>query len=206
MNARTGSLRHEARGLLELPRLAWQLPALARLPRGARQSVLVLPGRGTDDVTTLPLRSYLRFLGYDVHGWALGRNDGDVDRLAPAVGARVGELAARSGAAVALVGQSMGGTIARAAAGQDATAIAQIITLGSPSVRFRTLRAQPAPLTVVFSALDRVVAPHLALAGTEGAEVIEVSSTHYAMGIDPDVWAVVGRRLATTRPAAPAAA
>lgn len=205
MRARTGSLRHEARGLVELPRLTRRLPGLVRLPRGDQRPVLVLPGRGTDDVTTVPLRRYLRFLGYDVHGWSLGRNDGDVDRFAPAVRARVDELAARSGAAVSLVGQSMGGTIARAAAVGDAASIDRIITLGSPSVRFRALRAQPAPTTVVFSARDRVVPPHLALAGTEGAEVVEVRSTHYAMGIDPDVWAVVGRHLATDRAAAPAA-
>ena len=46
------------------------------LPRGDGHPVLVLPGLLADDVSTRTLRAVLRRLGYDVHGWGLGRNIG----------------------------------------------------------------------------------------------------------------------------------
>ena len=51
-------------------------PLMPRLPRGDGHSVLVLPGLLADDVSTRALRTVLRKLGYDVHGWGLGRNIG----------------------------------------------------------------------------------------------------------------------------------
>ena len=51
-------------------------PLLPRLPRGDGHPVLVLPGLLADDVSTRALRTVLRRLGYDVHGWGLGRNIG----------------------------------------------------------------------------------------------------------------------------------
>ena len=51
-------------------------PFVQRLPRGDGHSVLVLPGLLADDVSTRALRNVLRRLGYDVHGWGLGRNIG----------------------------------------------------------------------------------------------------------------------------------
>ncbi|HXG27474.1 MAG TPA: hypothetical protein VNJ47_01325, partial [Nevskiales bacterium] len=51
-------------------------PWLGRLPRGDGQPVLVVPGFGATDTSTLPLRRVLRRLGYAAHGWELGRNLG----------------------------------------------------------------------------------------------------------------------------------
>ena len=68
---RSGLMR-EARGLFELPRLLLRFPALARMPRGQGAPVLVLPGFGAGDSSTILLRAYLRLLGYRVRG--LGRS------------------------------------------------------------------------------------------------------------------------------------
>ena len=54
----------EARGLVELPRLLFRFPELARQPRGQGQPVLILPGYGAGDGSTAILKSYLRLLGY----------------------------------------------------------------------------------------------------------------------------------------------
>ena len=51
-------------------------PLVPRLPRGDGHPVLVLPGLLADDISTRALRVVLRRLGYDVHGWGLGRNIG----------------------------------------------------------------------------------------------------------------------------------
>ena len=45
-------------------------------PRGDGHPVLVLPGLITSDRSTVPLRSFLKSKGYDVHGWEHGRNYG----------------------------------------------------------------------------------------------------------------------------------
>ena len=56
-------------------------PLMPRLPHGDGHSVLVLPGLLADDVSTRALRTVLRKLGYDVHGWGLGRNIGPDRRV-----------------------------------------------------------------------------------------------------------------------------
>ena len=59
------------------------------------------------DTSTRSLRRYFKLLGYDARGWGLGRNSGDVARLAPSCRNR-GEMSAASGSKVSLVGWSMG--------------------------------------------------------------------------------------------------
>ena len=49
-------LFREVRGLFELPRLMFNLPWLARLPRGRGEPVLVLPGYRVGDATTASSR------------------------------------------------------------------------------------------------------------------------------------------------------
>ncbi|MEO0975213.1 MAG: hypothetical protein AAFX85_19155, partial [Pseudomonadota bacterium] len=47
---------------------------LRSAPPAPTRTVVVLPGIGTDDRVTAPLRFYLRRHGYDAQGWGLGRN------------------------------------------------------------------------------------------------------------------------------------
>ena len=58
----------------ELASFATFRPILERAPRGDGHPVLVLPGLGGDDRSTVPLRGFLRRRGYAVHGWGLGTN------------------------------------------------------------------------------------------------------------------------------------
>lgn len=69
-----GLLAAEGRGLLDIPALLAAAPLLATAPRGQPHPVLVLPGLGADDRSTIGIRSFLKQLGHDVHGWGLGRN------------------------------------------------------------------------------------------------------------------------------------
>jgi hypothetical protein len=61
----------EARGLIELPRLLLRFPSLARQPRGNGEPVLILPGYGAGDGSTMILKGYLRLLSYRARGWGL---------------------------------------------------------------------------------------------------------------------------------------
>ena len=124
----------ELRGALELPRLLLRFPRLSRQPRGRGERVLVLPGYGAGDASTAVLRAYLGFLGYRPHGWALGRNHGDVPSLLPRVVGRLDALARSEGGPIGVIGWSLGGYLAREAARERPAAARQVITLGSPVV------------------------------------------------------------------------
>ena len=82
--ASSGVIR-EARGLIELPRLLWRFPVLALQPRGNGEPVLLFPGHGMGDGSTLILKAYLRLLGYRARGLGLGRNMGVITDLLPRV-------------------------------------------------------------------------------------------------------------------------
>ncbi|TQV66991.1 alpha/beta hydrolase [Exilibacterium tricleocarpae] len=107
-------------------------PLLRALPRGAGQPVLVIPGFGTTDGSTYVLRRYLRKWGYRPETWAQGLNRGFRQRLLQGVEDRLRHIHERSGQAVSIVGQSLGGIYARELARRNPALVRQVITLGSP--------------------------------------------------------------------------
>src|SRR6476619_1263841 len=95
------------RAVGELGLLFAGMPMLAATARpGDNHTVLVMPGLGASDVSTRPLRRFLKSLGYDVHGWQLGRNEGPTSRMLDSVGRRFLDLHGRRGEGVSLVGWS----------------------------------------------------------------------------------------------------
>lgn len=218
-----GLLAGEALSGLELGRLLVRSPALRAAPRGDAP-VAVLPGLGADDASTLPLRFFLRRLGHEVQGWSLGRNRGDVPALVPRVSRAVAELAERHGRPVHLIGQSVGGVIAREIARDEPAHVARVITLGTPVIggpsytrlasrwtpeeraRIAALTEKrnripiTVPLTVVYSRRDGIVSWEACIDTVNAhAEHVEVSSSHLAMGVDPKVWLLCSERLAAER-------
>ena len=74
-------LTEPARGLADLAGLWVAAPWLSLAPRGGRHGVLVLPGLLASDSSTVLLRWFLGWLGYDVRGWSLARNLGPTDQV-----------------------------------------------------------------------------------------------------------------------------
>ena len=66
----------EGRAFLEGSVALAALPWLRQAPEGDGHPVLVLPGLGANDVSTVPLRNYLRERGYAPHPWNFGFNFG----------------------------------------------------------------------------------------------------------------------------------
>ena len=66
----------EGRALHEFGAFLGALPLLSLAPRGDGHPVLVLPGLVATDLSTRPLRSFLKNRGYVTYGWGLGRNYG----------------------------------------------------------------------------------------------------------------------------------
>ncbi len=213
----------EARGLLELPKLLIQFPALARQPRGRGQRLLVLPGYGAGDASTAVLRTYLRFLGYRPQGWGLGRNHGEVPDLLPRVAERLETLARDEGRAIGLIGWSLGGYLAREAARERPQSALQVITLGSPvvggpkytavagayrrrGIDLDAIEAEVAarnrlpletPVTAVYSRSDGVVAWRACIDHhSRNVEHVAVETTHLGLGFSPEVFQIIAKRLA----------
>jgi alpha/beta hydrolase family protein len=213
------TLAREARSGRELFRLPLHAARLRRVPRGAGRPVVLLPGLAATDLSLLALGRFLRRLGHDAHPLDLGRITPDVAGTVPLVLERIRQVA--GGDTVALVGQSLGGVLAREAARQEPHLIRRIVTFGSPVIggpdytatRNRYTASERAairrraeersriplavPVTAIWSANDGIVSPSACIDVRNGAvEHVEVTSSHLGMGFDPDVWRVVARRLA----------
>ncbi|MFT6407655.1 MAG: pimeloyl-ACP methyl ester carboxylesterase [Arenicella sp.] len=208
---------------LELARLVAATPALSQQVRGNREPIMVLPGLGTSDVSTLIMRKYLSWLGYDVRGWDLGRNTGDVGRLLPQVTEQINRHYALSNTKVSLIGWSLGGVLAREIARDHPALIRQIITLGSPVVggpkytsfgrlyqarganldaieariAERERRPISVPITSIYSKRDGIVGWQASIDKfNRQAEHVEVKATHLGLGVSPEVFKVLARKLA----------
>jgi pimeloyl-ACP methyl ester carboxylesterase len=198
------------------------LPLLPRLPRGDGHPVLVLPGLLADDVSTRTLRAVLRRLGYDVHGWGLGRNIGPTAACVTGMRDLVSRLADKHGKPVTIVGWSLGGIFARDLARRTPESVRQVVTLGSPfrltrnsqsramkvfdryshlHVEHRTLPLEsettplPVPATSIYSHYDGIVHWQTCLdTPGESCENIAVMASHLGLGHHPaSIWAITDR-------------
>ncbi len=218
-------LTEPIRGLADLATLLLAAPGLAAAPRGDGHGVLVFPGLLAGDSSTVPLRAFLRWLGYDVRGWDLGRNHGPTEAVLAGLPRALLDHAMRTGRPVSLVGWSLGGVYAREMARLHPRQVRQVITLGSPfamidprqshaqgpyrrlsflhapAVRLpsREQRTRPidVPSTSVYSRLDGVVAWQACVEPeTALHENIEVRCSHVGFGVDPATFWLIADRLA----------
>ena len=198
-----------------------QLPALATAPRGSGEPVLVWPGFGAGNASTVILRRFLRYLGHDPRGWPLGRNNGDVLAMLGALGNELERVAASG--PVNLVGWSLGGYLAREVARDYPHLVKRVITLGSPVVggpKYTAVasffNSQPGalddieravderyqiplqvPVTAIYSKVDGVVAWQACIDQlSPDVEHVEVTSSHVGLGFAPQALRVVADRLA----------
>lgn len=208
---------------LEFARLAAATPSLVRQPRGSGAPVIVLPGLGASNLSTTLLRNYLSWLGYQVRGWTLGRNDGNVREMLPLVTRQLNSFSDESGQAVAMLGWSLGGVLAREAARDHPRSVSQVITMGSPIVggpkytsfgkmyqrgdvdldaieariAEREKRPIEVPVTSIYSKRDGVVGWRASIDKlNKQADNIEVNATHLGLGISPAVFKIVAQKLA----------
>lgn len=213
----------EARAPWEFGALLLARPWMTRLPRGDGHPVLVLPGLGANDLSTLPLRKLLDTLGHASEPWELGFNRGPRPGVLAACAARLHELHERHGRKVSLVGWSLGGVFAREVAKLAPEATRCVVTLGTPfsgplkanrawrfyefisgqkiddpNVRREQLHvAPPVPTTSIYSRSDGIVAWRCSLnEDAAHTENIEVVASHLGLGVNPLALTAVADRLA----------
>lgn len=216
----------EGRAIFELGAFyATRHKMLAELPRGDGHSVLVLPGFLATNNSTIPMRSLLRRLGYDAHGWESGRNVRVDNSLIERIGAQIERLSDNSGRKVSLVGWSLGGTLAREFAKLHPEHVRLVISLGSPisddrrhtnarrlfehfngevpepmrDGQFSRLDiAPPVPTTSIFTRTDGIVhwRGSVQHPSATPSENILVHASHLGLGVNPSVMVAITDRLA----------
>lgn len=153
----------ETRALLDVAKMAAPLISvtLKRPPAEKGTPVIVVPGFGSDDRYTKPLRHYLTRRGFAAEGWGLGKNMAGVDLahslddlsenwqvenrddyrgeasvpyLCDRLTERVRARQVELGEPISLIGWSLGGYLAREAARDLPDKVDRVITLGSPII------------------------------------------------------------------------
>ena len=214
----------ELRAPLDWATILLRAPQLLSAPRGDGRPIMLLPGYGTDEASMRPLGRYLRFLGYDVYDWGMGRNRGDVDRYVRKMGERVADIHAKlDGKPLTLIGWSLGGVIARETARLHESLVREVITLGTPIVggpkytvaanRFaksanidldefehevhaRNSAGIRQPVTSIYSRLDGVVGWRASVdTYNQQARNIRVYSSHFGIGANGRVWGLIAKIL-----------
>jgi pimeloyl-ACP methyl ester carboxylesterase len=107
-------------------------PLLRSSGKGQGQPVIIAPAFMLADGGSAYLRRLLNKMGFASYGWTQGRNSGIDQRKLDGFLAHIDEIAEKHQQKVTLVGWSLGGIYARAAAAVRNDNVKQIITLGSP--------------------------------------------------------------------------
>jgi pimeloyl-ACP methyl ester carboxylesterase len=211
-------------------RVAWEFgallpawPVLQRAPAGDGHPVLVFPGLSASDASTMPLRRYLRSLGYEPQGWDQGFNFGPRAGVLARARQALQEACEASGCKASLVGWSLGGVYARELAKEFPDLVRCVVTLGTPfaahpkatnawrlyeltsgrdiereAQQYDLPAAPPVPTTSIYSRSDGIVAwqGSLQQPDHDRTENIEVVASHFGIGLNPAAWWAVADRLA----------
>jgi len=110
----------------------WRDPGV----EGGGRAVLLVPGFMAGDRTLGLMTAWLRRAGYQTRSAGLALNVDCAGQILTGLERRLEDLADRRGPAV-VVGQSRGGSLARALAARRPELVAGLITLGSPTLSTR---------------------------------------------------------------------
>lgn len=215
----------EGRAWFELGSFGLLRQAMTHLPKGDGHSVLVLPGFLATDRSTKPMRGLLNDLGYDAHGWSLGRNLKFDEVREKELNDLVERVYDRQGQKISIIGWSLGGVFARELAKMHPDKVRSVISLGSPITnnrRYSSARhlfeaingretkpetegrygdlgsAPPVPTTSIFTKWDGIVNWRGSIQYPEpGADTenIVVPSSHVGLGVSPLVMVAIADRL-----------
>lgn len=199
---------------LEAAKLAASWSFLPNKDVGQGQTVLLLPGFGTNTSSMSVIKRYLNKIGFKAQHWRAGFNHGDIGKLMPQVLDDIRELSQKTGGPIKLLGWSLGGYLAREAAREVQQSVSRIVTLGSPvvggpkytamkplydlrgtdvdSVEKSTLKRfeNPivCPIVALYSKRDSIVSWQACIDRfSPNVEHIEVKATHMAMGISKEI-------------------
>ena len=198
--------------------------ALRKLEKtGDDHPVLVLPGFMATDLSTIPLRKYLKGIGYRVYGWDQGRNYAKLDYI-ELLHERLDGIYHKYHRQVSIIGWSLGGVYARQMAKESPELVRQIITLGSPfkgvtkannakwiydiltngkgeaqldpEIMIDIPKPAPVPTTAIYSKEDGVVPWKACMeTPTDIHQNVQVHGSHLGLGVNVTVMEIIADRL-----------
>jgi hypothetical protein len=189
------------------------------LARGNAQSVLLIPGFLAGDWTMARLKQFLAGLNYRAEQADILLNLGPTPRLLALLEDAV--LRFSQGGKIVLIGQSLGGVLARDLAKKHPDRIAHVITLCTPihfpvttplaplvamlaPIHHPSARANltsiaegpPVPVTAIYSEEDGIVDWRQCLQReTDMHRNVHIRGAHMAMGANPDAQRLIARIL-----------
>jgi dienelactone hydrolase len=184
--------------------------------------VVVLPGFCAPDISTVRLRQFLTRQGFAAFPWDCGPNLGPTRSILAALDRLLAEAAERHGQPIALVGMSLGGTIAREMAKRRTDCVRRVVTLVSPirlpvptplaplaqlaalvwdadskTALQRIAEPPPVPLTAIVNPKDGIVDWRACLPDpAPNVETVIVEGAHLTMGSNPKAQRIIASRLA----------
>ena len=198
----------------------------AGIARGSGEPVVLVPGMLASNASMSELRQWLRRVGYTPYVTDIERNSGCPERVLDRVLVCIDQAYEETGDRVYIVGHSLGGVLARAAAMARPHKVARVVTLGSPvnGCRVHPMVAlaglltrgdcdghcmdsfqDPLPAgiteTSIYSRTDGIVDWHTCF--RDDAEAIEVRGTHCGLAFNAEVFRALGNLLATPLAATP---
>jgi triacylglycerol lipase len=166
------------------------------VPRGDGHPVLLIPGLLANDDYLRPLSNWLSRAGYSPIWSGLRIDPGFSEAAIRRVTERVEQTHQETGARVSIIGHSMGGALARAAALRRPNAVRHVITLGSPMFYEGQQRLSlSVAMTAIHTRNDRIVRHPYALAHDSHAENIEVRGSHSGLALNAEVYGHLARAL-----------
>ncbi len=176
-----------------------------------------------DRLRSRPMRGLLDSLGYEAHGWGMGRNMRIDNAREAAMHDLVRRISDDAGRKVSIVGWSLGGVFAREIAKAMPERVRLVISLGSPisndrnhsnarrlfeylngknpepirEGRFHDLgEAPPVPTTSILTKSDGVVAWRGSVQKPSPmTENIEIHASHIGLGVNPLAMVAIADRL-----------
>lgn len=224
----------------------WKLLAGRTKPKRDKLPVFIIPGMNSVDQMLIFLHRYLQHEGHETSGWGMGMNlaglglkkSSDVagwdlagfnngEHELPALINKVVHTAKAwaiaQGRPIAVVGWSLGGTIAREVARELPEHVTKVVTLGAPIIGgpsntfigpFYQLRGwqldklaammeqreitRPitVPITAIVSRVDGIVAWQACVDHHSlNVNHVDVNVSHSSMGFDRSIWRLMGQAL-----------
>jgi pimeloyl-ACP methyl ester carboxylesterase len=191
--------------------------------RGDGRIVLVIPAFLSGDWSTAGLRGFLSRIGYRVETAGVALNIGPTTRLIRRLDQTLLNLAASHGGPIDVVGQSLGGVLARDLAERRPDCVRHLITLCSPirvpittplapaarllgafydsnwlERRHRIVGPLSVPVTALYSEDDGVVDwRECVLDEHPGSRNVRVSGAHATVGSNPEALAAIAEALSS---------
>jgi pimeloyl-ACP methyl ester carboxylesterase len=102
------------------------------VPKGQRESILLIPGFGSGDWTFNTMSQWLQQIGYRTYVSGINVNVGCPQRKVERMLSRLEEIAKDEGGRIAIIGHSLGGLVGRALARNRPDLVRHVIAIGTP--------------------------------------------------------------------------